>query len=112
MYLTSLTSAKSLRKVNIKKQDFKRVLELNCSKRRTEQFNFFNWLLNVKNLVLSNSSEHVRNVIQWHLNSFFLQKITKTCRAARGSAAGPSYVRRLSYISLLNTSPTLNIFAF
>ena len=37
-----------------------------ASKRRTEQFNFFNWFSNVKNLVLSNGSEYVQNVIQWH----------------------------------------------
>ena len=37
---------------------FKRVLDLNniVSKRRIEQFNFCNWLLHGKNLVLSNSS--------------------------------------------------------
>ena len=35
-------------------------------KRRIKQFNFFNWLSNVTNLVLSNGSEHLRNVIQWH----------------------------------------------
>ena len=34
-----------------------------ASKRRTEQLNFLNWLSNVKNLVLSNGSEYVRNVI-------------------------------------------------
>ena len=37
-----------------------------ASKRRTEQLNFFNWLLNVKNLVLSNGSEYVRDVIHWY----------------------------------------------
>ena len=36
-----------------------------ASKRRINQLNFFNWLLNVKNLVLSNGCEHVQNVIQW-----------------------------------------------
>ena len=36
-----------------------------ASKRRTEQINFFNWLSNVKNLVLSNGFEYVQNVIQW-----------------------------------------------
>ena len=46
-------------------QDFKRVLEFNfASKRRIDQLNFFDWLSNVKNLVLSNGSEYVRNVIQ------------------------------------------------
>ena len=37
-----------------------------ASKRGIKQLNFFNWLSNVKNLVLSNGSEHVQNVIQWH----------------------------------------------
>ena len=46
-------------------------------KRRIEQSKFFDWLFNVKNLVLSNGCEHVRNVIQWDQNSFFSQKLTK-----------------------------------
>ena len=47
-------------------QDFKRVLEVKItSKRRIEQLHFFDWLSNFKNLVFSNGSEHVRNVIQW-----------------------------------------------
>ena len=37
-------------------QDVKRVLGLIASKRRIKQFDFFNWLSNVKNLVLSNDS--------------------------------------------------------
>ena len=37
------------------------------SKRWIEQFNIFNWLSNVKNLVVSSGSEHVRNAIQLHL---------------------------------------------
>ena len=36
------------------------------SKSRIEQFNFFNWLSNSKNLVLSYGFEHVRDVIQWY----------------------------------------------
>ena len=48
-----------------------------ASKKRIEQLNFFDWLSNVKNLVLSNGCEHMRNVIQWDLNSFFFQKLTK-----------------------------------
>ena len=47
------------------------------SKGRIEQFNFIYWLSNVKNLVLSDGSEHVRNVIQWHKNSFFSKKLQK-----------------------------------
>ena len=38
-------------------QDVKRVLDLNCTRRRIKQFNFFNWLSNVKNVVLSNGSK-------------------------------------------------------
>ena len=48
-----------------------------ASKRKIEQLNFFDWLSNVKNLVVSNGCEHVQNVIQWDLNSFFFQKLTK-----------------------------------
>ena len=46
-------------------QDFNRVLDFNCKHKRIEQLNFFDWISNVKNLVLSNGCEHVRNVIQW-----------------------------------------------
>ena len=38
---------------------------------------FYDWLWNVKNLVLWNGSELVQNVIQWDLNSFFFQKLAK-----------------------------------
>ena len=58
-------------------QDFKRILNLFASKRRIEQLDFFDWLSNIKNLVLSSDCEHVRNVIQWDQNSFFFQKLTK-----------------------------------
>ena len=57
-------------------QDSKRALGFNY-KRRIEQSKFFDSLKNVKNLVLSNGCELVRNVIQWDLNSFFFQKLTK-----------------------------------
>ena len=43
-----------------KMQDFKRVLDLTWSKER----DFFNWLSNLKNFVVSNGSENVRNVIR------------------------------------------------
>ena len=54
MYLTFPTWAKPLTKFNPKIQDIKSVLDLNCKycKRRIEQFNFFSWLSDVKNLVL------------------------------------------------------------
>ena len=53
-----------------------------ASKRSIKQLNVFNWLSNVKNLVLSNGSEHVRNVIQFDVIqcikiAFFFQKIAK-----------------------------------
>ena len=46
---------------------------------------FFHWLpknfsigFRIKYLVLSNCSEHVQNVIQWHQNSFFSKNYKKT----------------------------------
>ena len=57
------TWAKSPTKFNTKMQNFKRVFDLLISRRRIEQFNFFNWFSNVKNLTLLNGTEHVRNVI-------------------------------------------------
>ena len=47
-------------KFNPKMRDFKCVLDLTWSKGR----DFFKWLSNIKNFVLSNGSENVRNVIQ------------------------------------------------
>ena len=49
--------------------------------------------------MFSNVSEHLRNVIQLHLNSFFSQKITKN----RPTAGEPPSVIHLSYTSFLNT---------
>ena len=46
-------------------QDFKRVLDFNCWKRRIEQLNFLDWLSNVKNLGVSNGCEHMGKEIQW-----------------------------------------------
>ena len=60
------TRAKSLIKFNHKMQDFKRVLDLNCKQKEDRTTYFFNWLSYVKNLVLSNGSENVQNVIQWY----------------------------------------------
>ena len=107
-------------------QDLKRVLGLKLQgKRRIKQFNFFNWLSNVKNLVLSNGSEHLRNVIQWHENSFFYQKNTKNRPGAggfaprptkppvaKGPAPRPPSVIPLSFNSFLNTFPKLDICTF
>ena len=49
-----------------------------ASKRRIEQLNYFDWLSNDKNLVLSNGFDHVRNVIQWDLNRFFSKILQKS----------------------------------
>ena len=70
-------------KFNTIMQDSKPVLGFNC-KRRIEQLNFFDWLSNLKNLLLSNDCELVRNVIQRDLNSFFFPKTYKNLPAAGG----------------------------
>ena len=104
-------------------QDSKRVLGFNCN-RRIEQLNFFNRLWNVKNLVIWKSPELVRNVIQWDLNSFFFQKLTKIAQQLGALPPDPHSHRRLGaqpqtpvcdtfeYTSLLKTSPTLDIYTF
>ena len=75
--------------------------------------------------MLSNGSKHVRNVIQWHQNSFFFQKITKNRPTAGGftprppnpqttgglSPKPPSAIH-LSYTGFLKTSPKLRICTF
>ena len=45
-------------------QDLKRVMDLNCKWKKDYAIQSFNWFSNVKNLDLSNGSEHVQNVIQ------------------------------------------------
>ena len=104
-------------------QDSKRFLGFNC-KKRIEQLNFFDWLWNVKNLVLWNGSELVRNVIQWDLNSFFFQKLTKIAQRLRALPPDPHSHRRVGalppdpvsdtfeYTSLLNTSSKLDFYTF
>ena len=79
MYFTSLYVRQITSKFNSKMQDFKRALDVNC------------------NLVLPNGSKYVRDVIQWHENSFSFQKITKNRSAARGFALTPPSVIRLKY---------------
>ena len=59
MYL-DFSDVGQVTKFNPKMQDLKRVLDLTWSKRS----DFFNWLSNIKNFVLSNGSENVRNVLQ------------------------------------------------
>ena len=102
-------------------QDSKRVLGFNC-KKKIELLNFFDWLWNVKNLVLWNSCELARNVIQWDLNSFFFQKLTKIAQRLGALPPDPHSHRRLrvlppvsdtfEYTSLLNTSSKLNFYTF
>ena len=96
-------------------QDFKRVWTLIASKRRIEQIIFFYWLSNVKNLVLSNGCEHVRNVIPWDLNSFFFQKLTKIAQRLGLCPQTPiatGVCGTFEYTSLLKTSPKLDICIF
>ena len=104
-------------------QDSKRVLGFNC-KTRIEQLNFFDWLWNVKNLVLWNGSELVRNVIQWDLNSFFSKNLQKspsgwglypqTPIATGGWGLCPQtpVCDTFEYTSLLNTSSKLDFYTF
>ena len=104
-------------------QDSKRVLGFNC-KKRIKQLNFFDWLWNVKNLVLWNGSELVRNAIQWDLNSFFFQKLTKIAQqlgalpqtpiATGGWGLCPQtpVCDTFEYTSLLNTSSKLDFHTF
>ena len=104
-------------------QDSKRVLGFNC-KKRIEQLNFFDWLWNVKNLVLWNGFELVRNVIQWDLKSLFFQKLTKIAQRLGALPPDPRSHRRLGalphtpvsdtfkYTSLLNTSSKLDFYIF
>ena len=75
-------------------QDSKRVLGFNC-KRRIEQLIFFDWLSNVKNLLLSNGCELVRNMIQRDLKSFFFQKLTKIAQRLGALPPDPHSHRRL-----------------
>ena len=66
-------------KFNPKMQDFKRVLDLTWS----NGSDFFNWLSNIKNFVLSNGSENVRNMIRIASKQpFCFQKLTKNRPAA------------------------------
>ena len=104
-------------------QDSKRVLDFNC-KRMIEQLNFFDWLSNVKNLVLSNGCEHVRNAIQWDLNSFFSENLQKSASGwglclPTPIATGDCWRHpqtfvcdTFEYTSLINTSPKLDICSF
>ena len=73
---------------------------------------FFNWLANAKNLVLSNDSEHLQNVIQCHQKSFFSKKIPKIALQPEAFPPDPhnlQSVMHLSYTSLLSPAPKLDI---
>ena len=55
-----------------------------------EQFNFFDWISNVKNLVLSNGSKHMQNVIQWRIKiAFYFKKLQKKSSKSWGLAPKP-----------------------
>ena len=66
-----------------------------ANKKRIEKLNYFHWLSNVKNLVLSNGFEHVQNVIQLDLNSFLFQKLTKIAQRLGALPPDPHSHRRL-----------------
>ena len=76
--------------------------------------------------MLSNGSKHVRNVIQWHQNSFFFsKKVQKNAQQLGALPPDPQSLRplgapppdpppviRLSYTGFLKTSPKLRICTF
>ena len=74
--------------------------------------------------MLSNGSKHVRNVIQWHYNSFFSKKLQKIAQKKISKKlqkfpknyekriTDPPFVIRLSYTGFLKTSPKLRICTF
>ena len=64
--LLSPTLANSLPTFNPTSKILNVFWTLIVSKKKIEQFNIFNWLSKIKNLVVSSDSKHVRNVIQWH----------------------------------------------
>ena len=68
MHLTSPLSGpnKSQLKFNNTLPDYQRVLDLNCKKKGLNNLIFSPLLSNVTNLVVSNGSEHLQNVIQFH----------------------------------------------
>ena len=66
MHFTSPTGPNHLQNLIPKCRILDVFWTLIASKRKTEQLIFFNWLLNVKNPVLSKGYEYVRNVIQWY----------------------------------------------
>ena len=72
----------SLRKFNLKTSAFKQVLDLTCIKKRRLKVlgnvSFFKWFSNFSNLILSNGSENLRNVIQMAFNWDFFEKLQKS----------------------------------
>ena len=81
------------------------------SKRRIGQFNFFNCLLNVKNLVLSNGSKQERIVIQWHKNSYFFKYLQKIALRLGASLPDPDSLRRLGAPPLRPPSVTQLVYS-
>ena len=68
-------------------QNFKRVLDLLeiVSKKKIKQFNFFNWIPNVKNQVVQLALTMCK-MIQSHLSSSFFKELQKNYSAAGGKA--------------------------
>ena len=84
------------------------------SKEKNERFDFFYWLSNLKNLVFSNGSKNVQNVIQVGSKQLLFPKISKHRPAPPAKpnrfCFQTTSVIRVSYTSLLTTFPNLNIF--
>ena len=102
MYLASSTWAKSLTKFNPKFKILNGFWVWSVSKEKTHQFDFFNWLLNLKTLVISNGSKTVRNMIQVVLKKFFSPQNYK--QLSSGRPAITQSVTLLGLKSLLTMS--------
>ena len=93
MYFTSLYVRQITSKFNSKMQDFKRALNVNC------------------NLVLPNGSKYVRDVIQWHENSFSLKNYEKSLSSSGLRPHTPVCdTFKVQYIFYLNASTNLDTF--
>ena len=85
---------------------------MNCKQKEDcEQINFSNWLSNLKNLVLSNGSKNVQNVIKMVIkNGNKITKISKTLPIASGgwgSCLQIPVCDSLNYISFFTAPPLL-----
>ena len=85
---------------------------MNCKQKKTEEITFFNWLSNLKNLVLSNDSKNVQNVIQMALKQLKLQKFPKSrpgLRLPGAPSPGPPSVI-VSYICFFTVPQQFNTY--